>query len=63
MMAQVDITKDGREVTTLYPEKRTYIISMMPMTEASIDASFMRDLYVALGEPIPEDSNQWAVRI
>lgn len=63
MQAQVDITKDGREVTTLYPEKRTYIISMMPMTEASIDASFMRDLYVALGEPIAEDSNQWAVRI
>ncbi len=63
MQAQVDITKDGRKVTTLYPEKRTYIVSMMPMTEASIDAGFMRDLYVALGEPIAEDSNQWAVRI
>jgi cytochrome c-type biogenesis protein CcmF len=36
---------------------------MMPMTEAAIDASLMRDVYVALGEPIAEDSNQWAVRI
>lgn len=63
IQAQVEVTKDGREVTTLYPEKRTYVISMMPMTEAAIDASLMRDLYVALGEPIAEDSNQWAVRI
>ena len=63
IQAEVEITKDGRAVTTLYPEKRTYIISMMPMTEAAIDASLMRDLYVALGEPIAEDSNQWAVRI
>lgn len=63
MQAQVEVTKDGREVATLYPEKRTYIISMMPMTEAAIDASLMRDVYVALGEPIAEDSNKWAVRI
>ncbi len=63
VQAEVEVTKDGRAVTTLYPEKRTYIISMMPMTEAAIDASLMRDLYVALGEPIAEGSNQWAVRI
>ena len=36
---------------------------MMPMTEAAIDASLMRDVYVALGEPIAEDSNEWAFRI
>ena len=63
MQAQVEVTKDGQKVTTLYPEKRTYVISMMPMTEAAIDASLMRDVYVALGEPIAEDSNKWAVRI
>ena len=50
-------------MTTLYPEKRNYIISMMPMTEAAIDANLMRDVYVALGEPIAEDSNEWAFRI
>ena len=63
VQAQVEVTKDGQKVTTLYPEKRTYVISMMPMTEAAIDASLMRDVYVALGEPIAEDSNKWAVRI
>ncbi|MFK3915962.1 heme lyase CcmF/NrfE family subunit [Psychrobacter sp. NPDC078501] len=61
--AEVTVSKDGQEVTTLYPEKRNYIISMMPMTEAAIDASLMRDVYVALGEPIAEDSNEWAFRI
>ena len=35
----------------------------MPTTEAAINANLMRDLYVALGEPIAEGSNQWAVRI
>ena len=61
--AKVDVSKNGREVATLYPEKRTYIISTMPTTEAAINASLMRDLYVALGEPIADGSNQWAVRI
>ena len=61
--AKVDVSKNGREVATLYPEKRTYIISTMPTTEAAINASLMRDLYVALGEPIADSSNQWAVRI
>ncbi len=61
--AEVTVTKKGKEVTILHPEKRTYIISTMPTTEAAIDANLMRDLYVALGEPIAEGSNQWAVRI
>ena len=63
MQAQVKVTKNARDVATLYPEKRTYVVSGMPMTEAAIDASLIRDVYVALGEPIAEDSNQWAVRI
>ena len=61
--AQVLVSKDGQLVTTLRPQKRTYVVSMMPMTEAAIDDRLSRDLYVALGEPISEDSNQWAVRI
>ena len=31
------------------------------MTEAAIDASLLRDVYIALGEPVGE--NAWAVRI
>jgi cytochrome c-type biogenesis protein CcmF len=31
------------------------------MTEAAIDAGILRDLYIALGEPVGE--NAWAVRL
>ncbi|MFH2139522.1 MAG: heme lyase CcmF/NrfE family subunit [Pseudomonadota bacterium] len=58
----VSVTKDGKPVTVLHPEKRQYNASGMPMTEAAIDTGFLRDLYVSLGEPIP-DSEAWAVRI
>lgn len=61
--AEFRISRDGNYVTTLFPEKRTYVISMMPMTEAAIDGRLGRDLYVALGEPIADDSGKWAVRI
>jgi len=52
---------NGEPVAALSPQKRIYR-SGMPMTEASIDAGFFRDLYVALGEPLGDDG-AWAVRI
>ena len=53
---------DGDErIATLIPEKRTYLVQTMPMTEAAIDPGFLRDLYIALGEPLPDGS--WAIRI
>ncbi len=58
----VSVSKDGAPVTVLHPEKRQYNASGMPMTEAAIDTGILRDLYVSLGEPIP-DSEAWAVRI
>ena len=57
----VPVTQNGRLVTTLHPEKRTYLASGQVMTEASIHSNLWRDLYVALGEPI--DDTAWAVRI
>ncbi len=59
---RVSVSKDGKLVTLLYPEKRTYNASGMPMTEAAIRTGFFTDLYVSLGEPIP-DTNAWAVRV
>ena len=51
------VTRDGEAVTTLHPEKRLYRVQRMPMTEAAIDSSITRDLYVSLGEPI--DDQTW----
>jgi cytochrome c-type biogenesis protein CcmF len=51
----------GGAVNLLYPEKRNYFSSTMPMTEAAIDAGFTRDVYVSLGEPL--EGKAWAVRV
>jgi len=59
--AQIDISKDGKPEATLFAEKRFYTVSKMPMTEAAIDWGFTRDLYVALGEKI--EDNSWALRL
>jgi cytochrome c-type biogenesis protein CcmF len=57
----VDITRGGKPVTVLHPEKRNYNSSSMPMTEAAIDSGLTRDLYVSLGEQLPDGA--WAVRV
>ncbi len=48
-------------VTTLHPEKRAYAAGGQVMTEAGIRGSVLRDLYVALGEPLGDGA--WAVRL
>lgn len=45
----------------IYPEKRIYEVGNVPMTDAAIDVSVFKDIYVALGEPI--DNNTWRVRL
>jgi len=44
----------------LAPEKRFYPVQGMPTTEAAIDRSLRRDLYVTLGDP--QADGAWAVR-
>jgi cytochrome c-type biogenesis protein CcmF len=56
-----EIVKDGKLVTTLYPEKRIYTVQKMPMTEAGIDRGITRDLYVSLGEATQDGA--WIVRV
>ncbi|MBF9020664.1 heme lyase CcmF/NrfE family subunit [Rhodobacterales bacterium HKCCA1058] len=59
-MAFVEVAKDGRIVDLLTPEKRIYPVAGMPTTEAGIDSGFIRDVYVALGDP--QLDGGWAVR-
>jgi cytochrome c-type biogenesis protein CcmF len=60
-----DLAVNGKFVRKMNPEKRTYQSSSMPMTEASIDAGLLRDVYVSLGEPIDRNKieGEWAVRV
>jgi cytochrome c-type biogenesis protein CcmF len=57
----VEVSREGKEVTTLKPEKRIYRVQRNPMTEAAIRPGFLRDLYVSLGEPVEGDA--WIVRV
>jgi len=57
----IEVYSDGKQVAHLLPQKRTYNVQKMPMTEAGIDAGLTRDLFVALGEPLP--GNAWSVRL
>ena len=63
LRGDVKVTKDGKFLEMLYPEKRKYFSSAMPMTEAGIDSGLFRDLYVSLGEPIEGERLQWSVRV
>jgi cytochrome c-type biogenesis protein CcmF len=56
------VSKDGTEITRMYPEKRKYRQSGSVMTEAAIDSGLTRDLYVSMGEPL-DGGRAWAIRI
>ena len=58
----VTILQGDDEIAVLHPEKRGYASGGQIMTEAAIDPSLTRDLYVALGEPLGGDG-AWAVRM
>lgn len=59
--SEIVITRDGKPVTTLHPQKRTYRVQTSPMTEAGIDVGWDRDLFVAMGEPLGDGA--WSLRL
>ena len=58
---QITVTKGDKWVANLFPEKRQYNAGGQVMTEAAIDPSLARDIYVSLGEPLAEGA--WAVSL
>lgn len=61
MRAHITVTRGRDEHFTLTPEKRRYIRTQTVMTEAAIDSGLTRDVYVALGESLPD--GRWTVRV
>jgi cytochrome c-type biogenesis protein CcmF len=59
--ATFEVTKDGKHIALMQPEKRVFTVQNMPMTEAAIDRGITRDLYIALGEPV--NPTTWIVRV
>jgi cytochrome c-type biogenesis protein CcmF len=58
---QIEVTKNGKPVATLTPEKRIYRVQTNPMTEAAVDSNAFRDLYVSMGERLK--TGEWIVRV
>jgi cytochrome c-type biogenesis protein CcmF len=61
--AHVELRKNDQLNDVLYPEKRRYFSSAMPMTEAAIRSNVWGDLYVSLGDPLPGDKPSWSMRV
>lgn len=59
--AEITVMKDADLVTDLYPERRIYVATGTPSTEMAIDAGFLRDLFVTLGEQKPDGA--WSMTI
>jgi len=59
--AKVSVTRDGRPVAVLYPERRVYAVQGQTMTEAAIDTGLTRDLYVSLGDQL--EGGAWLVKV
>ncbi|MBA6292042.1 heme lyase CcmF/NrfE family subunit [Colwellia sp. MB3u-70] len=61
IQGQLKVSLDGEFVTLLKPEQRTYKVQRTGMTEAAIHTNLWRDIYVALGDPL--EQNSWSMRL
>lgn len=59
--AQIMVRRNGADIEVLYPQRRVYLASGTPSTEMAIDAGFLRDLFVTLGEE--KESGAWSMTI
>jgi cytochrome c-type biogenesis protein CcmF len=59
--SEIVITREGKQIAVLHPQKRIYRVQTNPMTEAGIEVSWRRDLFVAMGEPLGDGA--WSVRL
>lgn len=59
--ASISVMKDGLDLGNLFPERRIYLATGTPSTEMAIDAGFIRDLFVTLGEE--KDGGIWSMTI
>jgi cytochrome c-type biogenesis protein CcmF len=59
--AEIEVSRNGKVINKMYPEKRSYTASGNVMTETAIDSGLFRDLYISLGEPV--SGGAWSVRV
>jgi cytochrome c-type biogenesis protein CcmF len=61
VQATVAVTRGGRPVTMLTPQKRHYWVQQTDNSQAAISVNWSRDLFVAMGNPLGDGA--WSMRI
>ena len=61
VQAVVEVSREGRLVTILLPQKRHFWVQQTSNSKAAISVSWGRDLFVAMGDPLGDDA--WSMRI
>jgi cytochrome c-type biogenesis protein CcmF len=61
VQATVEVTRGGKLVTTLEPQKRHFWVQQTDNSQAAISVNWARDLFVAMGNPLGEGA--WSMRI
>jgi cytochrome c-type biogenesis protein CcmF len=59
--ALVQVTRSGRPVATLRPQKRHFWVQQTDNSHAAISVNWARDLFVAMGNPLGGEA--WSMRI
>ena len=55
------VSRDDYLLPSLHPERRIYLASGTPSTEMAIDAGFLRDLFITLGEE--KEGGAWTMTV
>lgn len=61
LRGRFDVTQNGKDITTLVAEQRTYTAPPMTTTEAGIYTMVSGDLYAVIGDP--DGTGGWQVRL
>ena len=62
IVAPFRVTREGKAIVSLTPERRYYPVEGRWTTEAAIHTTWLADLYAVLGER-PDGEGPWAVRL
>jgi cytochrome c-type biogenesis protein CcmF len=61
VQATVEVSRGGKLVTTLEPQKRHFWVQQTDNSQAAISVNWSRDLFVAMGNPL--GAGAWSMRI
>ncbi|HEX7374552.1 MAG TPA: cytochrome c-type biogenesis CcmF C-terminal domain-containing protein, partial [Steroidobacteraceae bacterium] len=61
IQSEVTITQGDKVISVQHPQKRVYRVQKSPMTEAGLEWTWNRDLFVAMGEDL--GAGAWSMRL